>query len=271
MCGTVKQMAKTNFGRVAEIMTGNMSFALSKYTMEGNIPFDNDALPNESELRIWNLAQTTINNIKRNGVLMVNAGYTGDIGLILHGRISVVRTRWEGVDKVTTINVLDSEDLSKREVTEIVFAKGTLASAIIKQMAGYIGLPVAQLTLNQDYRYQAGYTAKGKVTDIITEVCKDCGTSCYINQGKLYVRNLRSGADAVFALSPATGLIGSPEYFEDNGIKGYKIQAQLQRRITTASVINLTCREWSGKLHVRSGSHKFSNTGDFITEVEAIM
>ncbi|WP_379142376.1 phage protein [Paenibacillus sp. sgz500992] len=264
-------MAKQNFGRIAEIMTGNMSFALSKYTMEGSVPFDNDALPNESELRVWNLAQTTINNIKRNGVLMLNAGYTGDIGIILHGRISAVRTRWEGVDKVTTINVLDSEDLSKREVTEIAFAKGTLASAIIKQMAGYIGLPVAQMQLYQDYRYQEGYTAKGKVTDIITEVCKDCRTSCFINQSKLYVRNLRSGADAVFALSPDTGLIGSPEFFEDNGIKGYKIQAQLQRRITTASVINLTCREFSGRLHVRGGSHKFSNTGDFITEVEAVL
>lgn len=264
-------MANKNFGRVVEIMTANMKFILDKYTLEGSVPFDNDALPNESELRLWNLAQTTINNIKRNAVIMVNAGYRGDIGLILHGRISSVRTNWEGADKITTIKVLDSEDLSKREVTEIAFAKGTLASAIIKQMAGYIGLPIAQMILNQDYRYQDGYTAKGKVTDIITDVCKDCGTSCFINQSKLYVRNLRSGADGVFALSPDTGLIGSPEYFEDNGIQGFKIQAQLQRRLTTASVIYLTCREWSGKLHVRSGSHKFSNTGEFITEVEAIM
>ncbi|MDH6370546.1 hypothetical protein M2444_002326 [Paenibacillus sp. PastF-3] len=264
-------MASKNFGRVVEIMTANMKFTLDKYTMEGTVPFDNDAVPNESELRIWNLAKTTINNLKRNGVLMVNAGYTGDVGLILHGRISSVRTKWEGVDKITTIYVLDSEDLSKREVTEIAFAKGTLASAIIKQMAGYIGLPVAQMTLNQDYRYQDGYTAKGKVTDIISDVCKDCGTSCYINQSKLYVRNIRKGADSVFSLSSETGLIGSPEYFEDNGIQGYNISAQLQRRITTASVIDLTCREWLGKLHVRSGNHKFSNTGDFITTAEAIM
>lgn len=264
-------LTPNNFGRVVEIMTANMKFTLDKYTMEGTIPFDDDALPNESELKVWNLAQTTINNIKRNAVLMVNAGYKGDVGLILHGRISAVRTYWEGVDKITTIKVLDSEDLSKREVTEIAFAKNTLASAIIKQMAGYIGLPVAQMQLNHDYRYQDGYTAKGKVTDIITDVCKDCGTSVYINKSRLYVRSIRSGADTVFDLSPDTGLIGSPEYFEDNGYKGYKVQAQLQRRITTGSVLNLKSREWSGKLHVRSGTHTFSNTGDFATEGEAIM
>ncbi|GBF73047.1 hypothetical protein PA598K_01332 [Paenibacillus sp. 598K] len=264
-------MSYKNFGRAVEIMTANMSFSLGKFGMSGTVPFDADPLPNESELQLYNLAQTTINNIKRNEVLMVNAGYTGDVGVILHGRISSVRTRWEGVDKITTIYVMDSEDLSKREVKEIAYAKNTLASAIIKQMATYIGLPVAQMQLNRDYRYQDGYSAKGKVTDIIADVCKDCGTSCYINQGKLYVRSLRSGADAVFNLSPDTGLIGSPEYFSDGGLQGYRLQAQLQRRLTTGSVINLTSREWSGKLHVRSGSHTFSNTGDFLTEVEAII
>lgn len=260
-----------NFGRVVEVMTGNVLFSLSQYTIEGTVPFDNDGLPNESEIRIWNLSQTTLNNIKKNDVLMINAGYTGDIGMILHGRISAVRTKWEGVDKVTTINVLDAEDLSKRADIEIAFAKGTMASAIIKQLAAQIGLPVAQMQLNKDYCYQEGYTANGNPAEIIADVAKDCGTSAYINKSKLYVRPLRIGADEVFDLNPNTGLIGSPEYFEDGDHKGYNCSAQLQRRITTASVINLSCREWSGKLHVRSGSHKFSNTGDFVTEMEAIM
>ncbi|MNC21901.1 hypothetical protein D3C75_698890 [compost metagenome] len=265
-------MTHKNFGRIAEVMTANMSFALDKYTMEGTVPFDSDALPNESEIRIWNLSQTTINRIVKNAVLMVNAGYSGDVGTILHGRISAVRTKWEGVDKITTINVLDSEDLSAREIKkEIAFAKGSLASAIIKQLAGLIGLPIAQMQLAKDYRYKSGFSAKGKITDIISDVAKDCGTSVYINQGKLYVRPLRIGADSVFELNPDTGLIGSPEYFEEDGHKGYNCSVQLQRRITTASVLKLTCREWSGQLHVRSGTHKFSNTGDFMTEVEAIM
>ncbi|MGG6311559.1 phage protein [Paenibacillus macerans] len=260
-----------NFGRVAEVMTGNLKFTMDQYTMEGKVPFDNDALPNESEIRIWNLSQTTLNNIKKNDTLMVNLGYRGDVGTILHGRISSFGTKWEGVDKVTTIHVLDSEDLSKREIKEIAFAKGTLASAIIKQMAGYIGLPIGQFELNQDYRYQEGYTAKGKVTDIITAVAKDCGTSAYINKQKLYVRNLRRGGDAVFDLSEETGLIGSPEYFEDGRIKGYKLRSQAQYRITTASVINLKSRVFSGQLHVRNGMHSISNTGDFVTEMEAIL
>lgn len=264
-------MMLRNFGRVAEVMTANMKFAMDRYNIEATIPFDNDTLPNESEIKIWNLADTTINNIKRGNVLMLNAGYVGDVGLILHGYISKAQTKWEGMDKVTSIFVLDSEDLSKRVVKEIAYAKNTLASYIIKQMATYIGLTIAQMDLNKDYRYQEGYTASGAVTEIISKVAKDCGTSVYINKNKLYVRNLRRGGDSVFNLSSSTGLIGTPERFEESGFKGFNLKSQLQYRITTASVIDLTCEAFTGRAHVRSGSHRITRTGDFTTEMEAII
>ncbi|PYE52489.1 hypothetical protein HUB98_26525 [Paenibacillus barcinonensis] len=262
---------KNNFGRVVEVMTEGMKFSMDKYNIEGVIPFDNDPLPNEAEIKIWNLSNTTLNNIKAGKVLMVNAGYKGDIGVILHGYISDVRTAWSGVDKITTIRVLDGVDLSKRVVKEIAYAKNTLGSAIIKQMATYIGLPIAQMDLNQDYRYQDGYSAKGAVTEIISKVCKDCGTSCYINKGKLYIRSLRRGADELFKLNSDTGLIGSPAAFEQSGSKGYNLSSQLQYRITTASAIDLKSRVFSGRLHVRSGSHTFTRTGDYKTEMEAVI
>ncbi|MCZ8518890.1 phage protein [Paenibacillus caseinilyticus] len=260
-----------NFGRVVEVMVENMLFTLDKYTMEGTIPFDNDPLPNESEIRIWNLSPETIERIKRGSVLMINAGYWGDVGLILHGFVAKTLTRREGVDKITTIYVLDSEDLSSRKVADVAYTEGTLASYILREMAAQLGLPIAQFELNQDYRYEDGYTASGEVTDIISDVAADCGTSAYVNKGKLYIRNLRRGADDLFTLSPGTGLIGSPDPFEEDGFKGYTVRSQLQYRITTASVIELKSRVFEGRVHVRSGSHKFSNTGDFSTEVEAIL
>lgn len=261
----------TNFGRVVEVMVNHMSFSMDNYGMEGTIPFDNDLLPNESEIKLWNLSKDTINRIKRNDTLMINAGYRGDIGVILHGFVSKVLTKREGVDAVTSIYVLDSQDLSKRKVKDIAYAEGTLASYILKEMAAQLGLPIAQFELNQDYRYEEGYTASSEVTDIIGKVAKDCGTSAFINKGKLYIRNLRRGADDVFALSSETGLIGSPEPFEEETFKGYRIKSQLQYRITTASVVDLKCKDYEGRVHVRSGTHTFSRTGDFVTDVEAIL
>ncbi|WP_079908279.1 hypothetical protein [Paenibacillus sp. 32352] len=264
-------MANKNFGRFAEVIIDDMIFSMDTYNLEATVPFDNDPLPNESEIKLWNLSPETIERIKRGSISGINAGYRGDVGLILHGYVSKVATKWSGVDKITTIYVLDSEDLSERKVADVAYAEGTLASYILRDMAAQLGLPIAQFQLNQDYRYEDGYTANGEVTKIISDVAADCGTSAYVNKGQLYIRNLRIGADDVFALSSETGLIGSPEPFEDEDFQGFNLKSQLQYRITTASVIDVKSRLFEGRVHVRSGSHKISRTGDFTTEVEAIL
>jgi len=263
---------RQNFGRVIEFLTAGMSFSSEQFAIEGTVPFDDDMLPNESEIRIYNLSDQILAKIKRGAVAMVNAGYRGDVGVILHGWISRVSTHWEGVDKITTINVLDSEDLSKREVKEAAYAKGTLASYIIKDLAGVIGMPIAQMELAKDVRYTDGYTVKGKATDLIAEVAEECETSAFINRGKLYIRNLRriAGSD-LFVLSAKTGLIGTPSPFEDEGSNGYELTSQLQYRITTASGIDLVSSAFAGRLYVRKGMHTFSRDGDFTTNVEAIL
>ncbi|MNN38462.1 hypothetical protein D3C81_1524590 [compost metagenome] len=87
----------------------------------------------------------------------------------------------------------------------------------------------------------------------------------------MYVRNLKRGADSVFKLNKDTGMIGSPERFEDENSKGFNIKSQLQYRITTASVIDLTSQIFKGRVYVRSGSHHISRIGDFTTEMEAVL
>ncbi|NQX67986.1 hypothetical protein HQN90_17835 [Paenibacillus alba] len=258
-----------NFGRVAEVMTANMSFTNNEFGVEFTVPFDNTPLPNESEIKIWNLSDSTISRIIRNETLVMNAGYEGDVGVILHGFISKVLTKREGIDRITYIYVLDSEDLSSRKTKDIAYAPGTLASYILRDMSSVLGLPIAQFELNQDFRYEEGYTANGEVTETIKKVAADCGTSAYVNKGKLYIRNLRIGGDAVFNLSSETGLIGSPEYFEDENFKGLNMKSQLQYRITTASVIQLNSKQYNGTFHIRKGVHKCSGS-DFITEMEGI-
>lgn len=260
-----------NFGRVVEVILNDRVFSMADFNVEGTIPFDNDPIPNEAEIRIWNLSDDSINRIKCGDAALVNAGYKGDVGTILQGFISKVLTRWEGMDRVTTVYILDSDDISSRKVTDVAYAEGTLASYILREMAAQLGLPVAQMDLNQDYRYEDGYTASGEVTKVIQDIAADCGTSAYVNRGKLYIRNLRIGADDVFSLSASTGLIGSPEQWEDEDFSGFNLVSQLQYRITTASVIDLSCRQFAGRVHVRSGTHKFSRSGDFSTEMEAIL
>jgi hypothetical protein len=260
-----------NFGRVVDIQAGDMSLSNKDFTIEFTVPFDNDLLPNESEIKIYNLSDTSILGFKLDKALIINAGYEGNAGTILQGFISKVKTEYNGVDKTTTIYVLDSENLSSRKLEDIVYGEETLASTILEEMAGQLGLKIAQMNLNQDVLYESGYTATGEITGIIKKLAADCGTSAYVNKGQLYIRNLREGNDASIDLSADTGLIGQPEAFDegDYGFKGLRLKAQLQHRITTASVIQLISKRVEAKLHIRKGSHKCSGS-DFVTEMEGI-
>lgn len=260
-----------NFGRVIEVTVDTLFFSSLDYAIEGTVPFDNDPVPNESEIKIWNLSYETIGYFNRGAIVSVNAGYVGDVGLLMKGFIAKASTQFDGVDRITTIYVVDSDDFTKREVKDIAYQEGVLASYILRQMAAQLGLPIAVFQLNQDFRYEEGYTASGEVTKIISDVAADCGTSAYVNKQQLYIRNLRFGADDVFLLSPNTGLIGSPEPFIEDDFSGYRLSSQLQYRITTASVIDVKSKMFEGRVHARSGSHSFSRSGDFKTEVEAIL
>jgi len=258
------------FGRVVEVSVSGKTFRSKDLHIEFDVPFDDDASPNESVIRIYNLTQDTISRIKRNDVLTINAGYEGDVGLLLSGRVSYVSTRKDGPDKVTSIYVLDSTDLTGVKIEEKAYAPGVTGRTILNDLVPLLKVPVGSFRLPKSKVYAEGYTVSGSIVDHCEEVAKDCGAAFYVNRGKLYVRPLTDGDDARFVLRSDTGLVGSPEYFEDrDGVKGYHIECLLQHRITTASIIELESKFVRGRFRVRRGSH-VCNMDTFLTTAEVI-
>jgi hypothetical protein len=258
------------FRRVVEVNVGGKTFRSKDLYIEFDVPFDDDASPNESVIRIYNLTQDTISRIKRNDVLTINAGYEGDVGLLLSGRVSYVSTRKDGPDKVTSIYVLDSSDLSGVKLEKRAYAAGVTGQAILRDLVPLLKVPIAAFRLPKNKTYAKGYTVTGSIIDHIEEVAKDCGAACYMNRGKLYIRPITDGDDARFVLRNDTGLVGSPERFEDSdGVKGYHIECLLQHRITTASIIDLESKFVRGRFRVRRGRH-VCNMDTFLTTAEVI-
>jgi len=258
------------FGRVVEVAVAGKTFRSKDLYIEFDVPFDDDASPNESIVRIYNLTQDTIARIKRNDILTINAGYEGDVGLLLSGRVSYVSTRKDGPDKVTSIYVLDGPDLTGKKIEEKAYAPGVTGQTILRDLIPLLKVPLAAFRLPKNKVYGDGYTVSGAIVDHCEEVAKDCGAAFYINRGKLYVRALSDGDDARFVLRNDTGLVGSPEYFEDrDGVKGYHIECLLQHRITTASIIDLESKFVRGRFRVRRGRH-VCNMDTFLTTAEVI-
>ena len=273
------------FGRLAIIETNGMKFRSDELDIEFDVPFDDDIESNEAEVVIYNLSDKTIAAIKDNKKIVISAGYKGvkiagkpDIGIIFEGYISKVKSKWSGVDRITTIYAVDAENRKERDIANKAYTQGTKASYILRDLINETGLAVQVFKTTRDYACSDDVTVSGGLMNAIRKWADECGTTAYINKNKVYVRPLTDGDNIRFTVSDETGLISSPSEFTeemsyDDGttktITGYEFSILGQHRITTAAIIELKSRNVSGKFRVRSGSHRFS-PDEFVTEVEVI-
>lgn len=301
-------MASNNlFGRVIKVtVKGKLTTTFSNDTLEirFNNTFDDDPKPNETKVDIYNLSKDSIHRIFKNDICTLQAGYRSDYGVIASGRISSILTKKDGVDKITTITFIEGEDYSHKKVTaanadpaktkmvkkrvkvngkyktitekktmkqalKITFKPGTTGKTIITRLCGVLGIKIAEFKLPKNKVYKKGYVVSGLIENNLEEVVRDCGASMYYRRGKMVIRSIKEGNDEKFTIEESTGLIESPEPFDDESGKGYKVKCLLQHRITTASIVKIKSHTANGKFRVRSGKHYYDGN-DFVSEVEVI-
>nr|WP_113756468.1 hypothetical protein [Brevibacillus laterosporus] len=258
------------YKRVIELLVGNVSIKASELTLGFDVPFRDNAEPNESRIDLYNLSDNSINAIAQfDSKIIVNAGYAGDVGTILEGRLVDLETFWDGPDKRTSIIVLDSESLKGRTIESKAYKKQTSASTVLRDLISTANLQIGEWSLQKDIKYEEGITVEGSVTEAIKKIAEDCETPFYINKGRLFLRPHNSGDKTNFILSPRTGLIGSPQLFVSEGEQGYRAKSLLQHRITTSSLITIQSKVVQGSLRVARGRHVYDGN-NFVTEMEAV-
>ena len=266
------------FGQEVKIQTsGGVHISNAELDFEFDVPFDDDLTPNEAEIVVYNLSQSTISRLAYNDTITVEAGYAGDTGVIFSGRISKVKTKFVNADKQTTIYAIDCQSLQDQTLASVTYKADTQASYILKDLIGRFHVPVAVFNPRRDYNYKDETTVEGSLMEAVQKYSEVCGVSTYFCKGKIYSRWLKDGDNINFTVCPDTGLLDSPEEFEEEltyedskeTVTGYKLKMLLQHRITTAAIINLQSRNCSGQFRVRSGTHSYDGT-NFYTEMEVI-
>ncbi len=287
-------MGNELFKRTVIIKTNNnITLRNDDYKITFYVPFDDDMDMNMAEVTVCNLTDSTINKLRYNDTITIEAGYNTDTGIICSGRISNVKTEHDGIDKTTTIEIKDGPDLSSKSLENKTYANGTKASYILRDLANTLNLAIATFQIPNDVRYTSGYVVDGSITEAMENVAMHCGVGCYIHKSKLYIRPITSGDDLHFTLSVDTGLLGSPEaYSESTEVteedlkyvsrsrmkvvfgkwyiieNGYKVESLLQHRFQVASIVNLKARGINARCRVKSGTHSFDS--DFKTELEMV-
>ena len=275
-----------NFGSEAKVICGAVTINSNDLDLEFTVKFDDDMQPNDAEIIIYNLSKNTRNQLKKGEKISIIAGYKGDTGLVFSGYISKPKSKTENADVVTTIKCID--DVADHNITEITFAAGTKASAILKKLLEKTGTPIAVFKMRRDWTYADEEKVDGDLMENIKKYSDVCGVSTYIKNGQIYSRYITEGDNTHFELSADTGLIGSPEEFEEEKslvmqeadeekgtskvdysetIKGYECEMTLQHRMSAGAIVNLKSLEANGTYRVCSGEHRFNNN-ESITKIK---
>lgn len=250
----------------AEVLVAGKKFIKDDFEIDFLVSFDDDPEPNISHVMIYNLSDTTIALLKKDVNLILNAGYEGDVGTILLGTIDKQETAWEGIDKVTKLTIGEGSDKWLSSYVSKAYAPGVTSKAILTDLAGMFGMELGELKLVNNLTYARGRSVSGMLQSVIRQVVAETGSKFHISQGKILIRPWEAGTETGFLLNADTGLIESPQPFEEEKTSGYRVRMLLNHRITVDSILQIESKTANGTFRVRKGSH----SGDFITEVEVV-
>lgn len=91
---------------------GILTFNNEELEVQFDVTFDDDSKPNVNKLIVYNLTKSTISKIKKGQNVTLNGGYKDDYGLLVEGKITKVISKYEGIDKITTITFKEGTDYS---------------------------------------------------------------------------------------------------------------------------------------------------------------
>ncbi len=183
-----------------------VSFEISKDAQEE---------PNDHRVRIYNLAADTRRALDEPGLrCALYAGYAEEGGPLLMASGSVVYayTWYEPPDVVTELAVKDGYTEVRDTAVSIGLGPGAQASAIIRDVASQMGLPLVMADDVPDRRWQQGFSFYGAARTALHKVTQGTGLEWSIqNQQLQVVRRRGTTRRKAVVLAADTGLIGYPE------------------------------------------------------------
>lgn len=180
--------------------------------------------PNTAEIRVYNVAETTVARIRKEfSRVVLQAGYEANLGMIFDGNIKQVRFgRENGTDTYIDIAAGDGDDAYNYAVVNTTLAAGASQRDQINAAAS----PMSERGVKPGYIGETGETklARGKVMygmarDYMRQSAEASDTTWSIQDGKLqFVPNTGVLPNQAVVLNSKTGLVGQPEQTND-GIK----------------------------------------------------
>lgn len=185
--------------------------------------------PNEFNVEIHGLTNTTIAKIKLKNNIRLIAGYGADVGEIASGII----TKKE-VEKGTLKLKCREVPADFKKLISSAYAPGTNASTIINDLASKCGFTVKQCELKTNKVYSIGESILGSGLYEISQIVKDCNSQMTTKNDFIYIYHDEVDTEKVIKLSYQSGLLEEPKPQNVEEIS-YKVEKKKEKKTTKKS------------------------------------
>ena len=185
--------------------------------------------PNEFNVEIHGLTNTTIAKIKLKNNVRLVAGYGTDVGEIASGIITKKEVE-KGILKLKCREV--PADFKK--LVSSAYAPGTNASTIINDLASKCGFTVKQCELKIDKVYSIGESILGSGLYEIGQIVKDCNSQMTTKNDFIYIYHDEVDTEKIIKLSYQSGLLEEPKPQNVEEIS-YKVEKKKEEKTTKKS------------------------------------
>jgi hypothetical protein len=207
------------FNRVYRLQVGRAGSQGFEITAPIRIQFeiekDAGEQPNANKVRLYNLAPATRNRIEQPDLrCLLYAGYAEEDGAILiaAGTITAAQTRCDGSDVVTELEIHDGYVEIRDTAVTLGYGPGVSATAIIRELARLMGLPLIMAQDVPDRTWQNGFSFYGPARQALHKVVQGTGLEWSIQNQTLQVVPKRGTTRRqAVVLAADSGLLGYPQ------------------------------------------------------------
>lgn len=259
------------FARVIEVTIEGKTLTNDDIDIDFMYDFDDELENNVSEINLWNVNNDTINRINKGSEIVLKAGYKGDVGVILVGKVGDMEVNYYDVDKELKLYVSDGVNLWGRWISKTY--RSMMADEIIRDLLSIVGLSIGQIALTNNRSYN-NLVVNCSLEEVLKNIAHNTNSKFYIKNGMGYFVSKEYADKEIVVLNRYSGLLNSPtkqtiDVGEDDNRKsldGWKIDCLLEHRITVGSRVSVQSKTANGMFRVVKGKHDSS----FTTSMEVL-
>lgn len=266
---------------------GSAGFGINELHINFSVEKSDVSSPNTAKISLWNLSPAHKAALeKKDCVVTLNAGYRGNVPMVLTGTVTNVVTEDDGADQKTTIDVLDGRKELRDSYLTLGYLSTTDSKTILQDAAGQMGLPIT-FSQGASFKPMESYSYVGLAKNVLDKVCASNNLTWTIQNGVIQVTKSNEPISTIAHLiSSKTGLIGSPKKLtkseknsgnaQDNSSKnkaqaGWEIRYFLNAAIGVNDLIQLQSKAANGIFRVESVKLEGDNmAGDWLCTAQIV-